>query len=435
MPFELGTFLRSLRSLRFSPGRARRCLGCRLAAAALVLSGLQPGCDGDTAVDVAGGAAGAPPHADSAVDRHTEDRASGTAGGRPEAGDPEVGARDQSAADRAGDVSLDDAQDADDVEPDAVEEPGDPRDASDDGAQDASLDVAAEASSDADDATDAPPDVPRDTGPIVVDPPFWRSVRFAVFGDYGVASTDEARVSNLVHSWNVDFILTTGDNNYTGNTDGIDGVIGRYYSDFIGNYWGAHGPGSRTTRFWPTPGNHDWDVAGLASYTDYFTLPGNERYYDIPLGLVHLFALDSDPREPDGTTVDSMQARWLQGALSRSTSCFKIVFFHHPAYSFGPHGSSFEMRWPFEAWGADVVLAGHDHVYERFEVGQIPYFTVGLGGASPYSFVTTIPESRAQFNSDFGAMRVTATRRGMRFEFIDANGTLVESFNSRKRCR
>jgi hypothetical protein len=93
------------------------------------------------------------------------------------------------------------------------------------------------------------------------------------------------------------------------------------------------------------------------------------------------------------------------------------------------------MRWPFEAWGADVVLAGHDHVYERFEVGQIPYFTVGLGGASPYSFVTTIPESRAQFNSDFGAMRVTATRRGMRFEFIDANGTLVESFNSRKRCR
>jgi hypothetical protein len=171
------------------------------------------------------------------------------------------------------------------------------------------------------------------------------------------------------------------------------------------------------------------------AYTDYFTLPGNERYYDVDLGLVHLFAVDSDPREPDGTTVDSAQAQWLRTRLARSNSCFNVVYFHHPAYSSGPHGSSLDMRWPFEAWGADVVLAGHDHVYERFEVGQIPYFTVGLGGGAPYPFVTTIPESRAQFNSDFGAMRVTANRRGMRFEFIDANGNVVETFDSPKRCR
>jgi hypothetical protein len=262
-----------------------------------------------------------------------------------------------------------------------------------------------------------------------------RSATFAVFGDYGMASTDEARVANLVQSWDVDFVITTGDNNYTGLSDGIDGVIGRYYSDFIGNYWGAYGSGSRTTRFWPSPGNHDWDVADLVAYTDYFTLPGNERYYDVNLGLVHLFAVDSDPREPDGTTADSVQGQWLRTRLARSNSCFNIVYFHHPAYSSGPHGSSLDMRWPFEAWGADVVLAGHDHVYERFEVGQIPYFTVGLGGGSPYPFVTTVPESRAQFNSDFGAMRVTATRRGMRFEFIDANGNVIETFDSRKRCR
>jgi hypothetical protein len=58
-----------------------------------------------------------------------------------------------------------------------------------------------------------------------------------------------------------------------------------------------------------------------------------------------------------------------------------------------------------------------------------------LGGGSPYTFVTTVPESRAQFNSDFGAMLVTANRRGMLFEFFDANGALVESFLSSKRCR
>lgn len=427
---------------RRAPRRPRRRSSRRFMAALLAVAIVPLGCDGDNPGG-AGGAAGSgvPPRADGALDSANEDR-TGAAGSRSEAGPPDAEETDQNAADRAADVAEDaveppgDADDDDDVVHDAVEDRVDPpRDASSD-VEDASLDGEADASLDAfDGAVDAPADVPRDTGPIVVGPPFWRSARFAVFGDYGMATTDEARVSNLVHSWNPDFIITTGDNNYTGLTDGIDGVIGRYYSDFIGNYWGAYGAGSRTTRFWPSPGNHDWDVANLTAYTDYFTLPGNERYYDVNLGLVHLFALDSDPHEPDGTTEDSVQARWLQGRLARSSACFKIVYFHHPAYSSGPHGSSFEMRWPFEAWGADVVMAGHDHVYERFEVGQIPYFTVGLGGGSPYSFVTTIPESRAQFNSDFGAMLVTANRRGMNFDFIDANGALVESFSTRKRCR
>jgi hypothetical protein len=404
----------------------------------LALATLPCGCGGDASVGVAGGAAGAggPARADVALDIPRED---GTGGGRPEAGDPEIGRADVAHADRAADgssdapVGSDAALDASadvpiDVDGDHVVPPRDASaDASEGGEWDASLDAS-------DDAADAPADAPRDTGPIVVGPPFWRSVRFAVFGDYGVASTDEARVANLVHSWDPDFIITTGDNNYTGLSDGIDGVIGRYYADFIGNYWGVYGPGSRTTRFWPSPGNHDWDIADLAPYTDYFTLPANERYYDVNLGLVHLFALDSDPREPDGTAVDSVQARWLQSRLASSRSCFNIVYFHHPAYSSGPHGSSFEMRWPFEEWGADAVFAGHDHVYERFEVGQIPYFTVGLGGAAPYAFVATIPESRAQFNADLGAMRVSANRRGISFEFIDANGALVESFQRRKRC-
>ncbi len=417
MRFELRTFLRSQHG---SAWFARRRLLPSLTAALLVLAAGEPGCDGD---DGAGGGNEIPPGADGALDIHREDRATSVDG----AGEDREIAADQNTADQA-DISEDTG--------DAADEPVDrPRDASQD-SDDASVDGEGDVSIDgSDDAHDAPVDVPRDTGPIVIGPPFRRSVRFAVFGDYGMASTDEARVSNLVHSWNVDFIVTTGDNNYTGLAEGIDGVIGRYYSDFIGNYWGVYGPGSRTTRFWPSPGNHDWDVGDLTAYADYFTLPGNERYYDVNLGLVHLFAVDSDPREPDGTSADSMQARWLEARLAQSTSCFKVVYFHHPAYSSSSHGSSFEMRWPFEQWGADVVLAGHDHVYERFEVGQIPYFTVGLGGASPYPFVSTLPESRAQFNADLGALRVTANRRGMIFEFIDATGALVESFQSRKRCR
>src|SRR5438105_3897204 len=82
---------------------------------------------------------------------------------------------------------------------------------------------------------------------------------------------------------------------------------------------------------------------------------------------------DSDEHEPDGPTADAPQGGWLQRALAASTACFKVVYFHHPPYSSG----NFEvprMRWPFKGWGADVVLAGHDHLYERFEVDGLPYF-------------------------------------------------------------
>jgi hypothetical protein len=396
----------------------------------LIFLCLVAACDGDNADAVGAAGSDAGPGGDDPRDA-SEDRTGGAAGMPGEAGHPDIGGGTDVSTEQRADISH---HDVDDGDPDVtdVAEPPDRRRADDANgdALDEPRDAGRDASLDANGASDAP----RDTGPIVVGPGFARSVRFAVIGDYGMASTDEARVANLVQSWNPDFVITTGDNDYTGLSDGIDGVIGRYYSEFIGNYWGVYGPGSRTTRFWPSPGNHDWDVGDLATYIDYFTLPGNERYYEIDLGLVHLFALDSDPREPDGTTADSVQARWLQTQLARSASCFKIVYFHHAAYSSSSHGSSFEMRWPFEQWGADAVFFGHDHVYERFQIGQIPYFTVGLGGAAPYPFLTSLPETRSQYNADFGAMRVSAGRRGIRFEFVDANGTVVESIASRKRC-
>uniref|UniRef100_UPI0035B0930A metallophosphoesterase family protein n=1 Tax=Promineifilum sp. TaxID=2664178 RepID=UPI0035B0930A len=232
------------------------------------------------------------------------------------------------------------------------------------------------------------------TLPSFVAPPTAGSgLRFAVIGDYGNASADEARVAALVAGWNPDFVITTGDNNYPdGEASTIDAHIGQYYSAFIGNYQGEYGAGSPVNRFWPSLGNHDWHTmacgaAGCRSaYLDYFTLPGNERYYAVDYGLVRLFALDSDPDEPDGVHADSAQARWLQGALAASDACFDVVYFHHPPYSSGKHGSTEHMRWPFAAWGADAVMAGHEHSYERVDVGGAPYFVNGLGGKSLYEF-------------------------------------------------
>ncbi|MHA2403557.1 MAG: hypothetical protein ACXADH_11250, partial [Candidatus Kariarchaeaceae archaeon] len=69
-------------------------------------------------------------------------------------------------------------------------------------------------------------------------------LRFAVIGDYGNGSNNEALVASLVAGWNPDFVITTGDNNYPdGAAETIDQKIGRFYSDFIGNYTGSYGSG------------------------------------------------------------------------------------------------------------------------------------------------------------------------------------------------
>jgi hypothetical protein len=89
------------------------------------------------------------------------------------------------------------------------------------------------------------------------------SIRFAAFGDYGENSAREAAVANLVDSLNPDLIITTGDNSY--GPGPIDDNIGQYYSDYIGNYTGAYGPGSSTNRFFPSIGNHDYSDSGDGS--------------------------------------------------------------------------------------------------------------------------------------------------------------------------
>ena len=114
-------------------------------------------------------------------------------------------------------------------------------------------------------------------------------------------------------------------------------------------------------RFWPTLGNHDYD-RGLTNYTNYFTLPNNERYYAAPpVDDIQFFVVNANDQEPDGTSSTSKQAMWLKGALAASTATWKIVLFHQPAYSSGEQGNTLNMRWPFQQWGASAVINGHDH--------------------------------------------------------------------------
>ncbi len=258
-------------------------------------------------------------------------------------------------------------------------------------------------------------------------------VVFAAIGDYGSGNQDEGDVAKLIESWQPDFIITLGDNNYpAGAADHIDKAVGQFFHSYIYSYPGSFGEGAEVNRFFPSLGNHDVLTDNGKPYFDYFTLPGNERYYDFTWGPVHLFALDDIESEPDGVGVSSKQAQWLKATLARSTSAWNIVYMHYPPYSSGTHGSTDWARWPYAEWGADVVLAGHDHTYERLEEGGLEYFVNGLGGAARYDFANILPGSLVRYNSDYGAMRVEATETQITFEFITRTGEVVDTFEMGK---
>ena len=259
------------------------------------------------------------------------------------------------------------------------------------------------------------------------------SVVVAVIGDFGGAATgaasasNEMAVANLVKRWRPDFVVTTGDNNYpSGAASTIDQNIGQFYHEFIHPYAGTDGAGASSNRFFPCLGNHDWDGTGGQPYFDYFALPGNERYYRYRSGPIEFFALNSNA-DPDGSATNSVQGRWLQNQLAASTARWKLVVLHHPLYAASVGGSAAtSFRWPFAAWGAAAVLAGHDHVSARIHTNTAVYFINGLGGEEIASLGAT-SGAAARYNGDFGAMRLEATETNLVFHFINRRDVVIDT--------
>jgi tartrate-resistant acid phosphatase type 5 len=263
-----------------------------------------------------------------------------------------------------------------------------------------------------------------------------------VLGDYGVAYaggafySNELAVANLIKSWNPDFIITTGDNNYPdGEASNIDTNIGQFFHEFIHPYVGTFGAGASSNRFWPCIGNHEWPtgVAALQPYLDYFTLPGNERYYSHRHGPVELFAVVGDQQEPDGATPTSVQAMWLSNALAASSAPWRIVYFHASPYSSSiTHGSythqADNMLWPFTDWGASVIYTGHNHLYERVLTNSLNYVTIGLGGGRVDGFTTPVPGSLSRYNATYGAVRLVVTETNLVSDFINISNQVIDTF-------
>jgi hypothetical protein len=221
-------------------------------------------------------------------------------------------------------------------------------------------------------------------------------------------------------------IVTLGDNVYP------DGTASQF-ADCYGPTWGRH-----LARTRPAPGNHDYHAKGAAPYFAYFgDAAGDPRtgYYAFDLGAWRIYSLNSNCGEIGGCGGGSRQGAWLTADLAANPRQCVLAYWHHPRYSSGRHGSQPAVDGMWDALydaGAELVLSGHDHAYERFapqsDAGRadadagIVEFVVGTGGYTHYEFPDVLSASRARNNTAFGVLEVSLSPGSWSSRFVPVAG-------------
>jgi hypothetical protein len=224
---------------------------------------------------------------------------------------------------------------------------------------------------------------------------------------------------------------------------GLDGVLAlgdiQYENGELANFNAYYDPtwGRVKGITYPAPGNHEYNTSGATGYYSYFSsrtsAPG---YYSFDLGSWHLIALNSNCAAIGGCGAGSAQLQWLQADLAAHPSACTLAFWHHPRFNSGAtHGSdaTYQPFWQalYDA-NADVVLVGHEHVYERFgpqtpagaadATRGIRQFTVGTGGKTHHDFGPVAANSQVRNNDTFGVLKLTLKPGGYDWQFVPEAG-------------
>jgi hypothetical protein len=221
-------------------------------------------------------------------------------------------------------------------------------------------------------------------------------------------------------------IATLGDNAYS---SGTAAEFARCYEPT----WGRHKARTR-----PAPGNHDYKTKGGAGYHAYFGPAAGEAgrgYYSYNLGAWHLIAINSNCDDVGGCKAGSPQERWLRADLAANPATCTLAYWHHPRFDSGDKGNDTDLQPIWQALydaGADVVLSGHDHLYERFapqdpkgladQARGLRQFTVGTGGASRDEFKKPVANSEVRNGTTWGVLKLTLHPASYGWEFIPVAG-------------
>ena len=174
-------------------------------------------------------------------------------------------------------------------------------------------------------------------------------------------------------------------------------------------------------------GNHEYGTGSAAVSIAYFRLP-RRGYYSYELGEWHVVVLNSNCDPAGGCESGSPQQRWLAADLAAHPTACTLAYSHHPRFSSGLHGSDRTLAplWrTLAAGGVDVVLAGHDHHYERFAPYQgIRSFVVGTGGRSTYPVLGRLRTPRSVVANDrtYGVLRLTLEPDAYTWQFVPVAG-------------
>ena len=251
-------------------------------------------------------------------------------------------------------------------------------------------------------------------------------------GGQGTATECKQRAtSDLLVAGDYAAVLTLGDNQYE------DGAFDKYRASYDPSW------GRMKTITKPAPGNHEYQTPSAAGYFQYFgTAAGDpsKGYHSFNVGSWHLIALNSNCAPVGGCGAGSPQEQWLRADLNASSAACTLAYWHHPRFSSGEHGSdsTYTAFWQalYDA-NVDLVLAGHDHDYERFAPQNpsggldltrgLRQFVVGTGGKNLRTFPTVRSNSEARDVTSHGVLELTLGASGYDWRFVPAVGSFTDT--------
>jgi hypothetical protein len=243
------------------------------------------------------------------------------------------------------------------------------------------------------------------------------SVRFVIIGDTGSGAKEQQEVAEMMlryrKAFPFEFVLMMGDNLYGGeNANDYQKKFEDVYKPLLDS----------KVKFYATLGNHD---ESNQRFYDHFNMNG-EEYYRFKKGNISFYSLNSN-------YMDKKQVKWLEDELSKDDSEWKICFFHHPPYSSGKkHGSDEQLRQVVEPiflkHGVNVVLAGHEHFYERLKPQKgIYYFISGAGGKLRRGDVKASSITAKSYDKDLHFILAEVVDNKMHFQVISRTGATIDS--------
>jgi hypothetical protein len=236
--------------------------------------------------------------------------------------------------------------------------------------------------------------------------------------------------SNLALSLSPAAVLLLGDNQYE------DGTLAKYQASYHPSW------GRLKAITHPVPGNHEYVTTGAAGYYAYFGAAAGDPakgYSSFDLAGWHLIGLNSSCGAVGGCGAASLQGQWLAADLAAHPGVCTLAYWHQPRFSSGPHGddATYADFWTLlRGAGADLVLSGHDHGYERFapqspfaaaDPAGIRQFVVGTGGKN-LTFVATVrANSEVRNYGAYGVLELKLWPNGYQWRFVDVNGSTLDS--------